>query len=224
MARQARLFVPGCAHLIGLPALQGVDPCPSPDDRAALWQVLGAIASSAPLRLHAAALLPTEVRLLATPDDEAGLSAFVQAVGRRYVSAYNRCRGRTGTIWAGRFRAAAVAPGECTLQALRHVDGASGEPDRTGARQRCGGPRQWPLADPPEYWALGNTPFERERAYASLLAEPLPETVVARLGRALSGGWPFGDEAFLRKVEARHVRPARPRPRGRPATTSRSSS
>jgi putative transposase len=159
--------------------------------------------------------------LLATPQDTQGLSQWVQTVGRRYVSAYNRAYGRTGTLWSGRFRAAAVAPGEWALRALRHVDGAAGEPGRTSASARCGGLRRWPLVDPPEYWTLGNTPFERERAYAALIAEPLRADHVDKLNRALSGGWPCGESNFLREVEALHARPAGPRPRGRPPGSRR---
>ncbi|MBL8326447.1 MAG: transposase [Rubrivivax sp.] len=217
MARQSRLFVPGCPHLVGLPALAGLDPCPAEGDRRQMWQLLFETAASAHVRVHAAALLPGEIRLLATPQDLPGLSVWVQALGRRYVSAYNRAHGRSGTLWAGRFRAAAVAPGDWALAALRYVDGASSEPGRTGAGQRCGEPRQWPLSDPPEYWSLGNTPFERERTYAALLAEPLAGAHVDRLTRALRGGWPCGEAGFLRQVEAEHARPSQPRPRGRPA-------
>lgn len=217
MARHARLFMPGCAHLVALSSLSGLDPCPTRDERQQLWQLLCECATAAGVRLHAAALLPDGLRLLGTPSDEQDLSRFVQSVGRRYVSAYNRRHGRSGTLWSGRFRASAVAPGEWTLRALRWVDEASAEPDRTSAEQRRGGPRHWPLVDPAEYWALGNTPFERERAYAALLAEPLPAAHVDRLIRSLSGGWPCGSEAFLRDVESLHARPSRPRPRGRPS-------
>lgn len=219
MARHARLFIAGRAHLVAMPALQGVDPCPDAEARANLRHLLCETSTEAQVRLHAAALLPHEVRLLATPEAAHRLSEFVQAVGRRYVSAYNRKAGRAGTIWSGRFRASAMAPGEWTLLALRYVDAASGEPDRTAAQQRCGGARLWPLVDPPEYWAMGNTPFERERAYAALLAEPLSPAQIAKLARALSGGWPCGDDAFLRQVESAHARAARPRPRGRPSSS-----
>ncbi|MBL8340156.1 MAG: transposase [Rubrivivax sp.] len=221
MARQSRLFVPGCPHLIGLPALVGLDPCPTEAERQQMWRLLFETAATAHVRVHAAALLPGEVRLLATPQDLPGLSLWVQSFGRRYVSTYNRYHDRSGTLWAGRFRAAAIAPGEWTLASLRYVDGASSEPGRTGAGQRCGGPRQWPLADPPEYWSLGNTPFEREQAYAALLAEPLAGAQVDRLSRALRGGWPCGDHGFLRHVEAVHARPSQPRPRGRPLLSPR---
>jgi putative transposase len=169
------------------------------------------------VQAHAFALLPTEARLLATPAEKHALSRCLQAVGRRYVSTYNRRHRRSGTLWSGRFRCAAVEPGSPVLSALRFVDGASPEPALTSARHRCGGRRELWLVDPPAYWSLGNTPFERERAYAQLLAEPLPESDVARIRRCLAGGWPIGAAGFLRALEAERSRRVAPRPRGRPA-------
>jgi len=155
--------------------------------------------------------------LLATPDDASALSQWVQSVGRRYVAAYNRAHGRSGTLWSGRFRGAAVEPGAWALWALRFVDGGSAEPGLTSAAQRCGAPRAWPLADPKEYWSLGNTPFERESAYALLLAEPVPEDIAAQLRRCLTGGWVCGHPTFLHGLAPTSTRRPSPRPRGRPA-------
>jgi putative transposase len=217
MARQRRLVLPGLAHLLSLPALSGVQPFPTAADRARFLELLREGTASESVQVHAYALLPAEVRLLATPSHEQGLSRLVQALGRRYVSAYNREHKRAGTLWSGRFRCAPVEPGPWALWALRHVDAGSSEPGLTSAAQRCGAPRQWPLVDPAEYWQLGNTPFERESAYASLLAEPLPEAQASRLQRCLIGGWMFGNPALAARLGVSTARPLSPRPRGRPA-------
>ena len=78
---------------------------------------------SVELTAHAYALLDTEVWLLATPPEAAALGRWVQAIGRRYVSAFNRRHAGSGSLWAGRFRAAVVQAGE----ALRLFTGK--EPD-----------------------------------------------------------------------------------------------
>ena len=217
MARQPRLVLPGVAHVLSLPALAGVPPFPAAADRARFLDLLREGAAVESVQVHAYALLPSEVRLLATPANEQGLSRLVQALGRRYVSAYNREHDRAGTLWSGRFRCAAVEPGGWALAALRYVDAASAEPGLTGAAQRCGGARDWPLVDPAEYWQLGNTPFERESTYTRLLAEPLPEAQISRLQRCLTGGWIFGNASFAARLSAAPQRPLSPRPRGRPA-------
>lgn len=216
MARQLRLVVPHLPHLVALAALPGVEVFSSPDDRARFVDVIHEAAVQEQVQVHALALLAAEVRALVTPGSEQSLARFAQAVGRRYVATYNRARGRSGTVWAGRFRSAPVQRGRWVLDALRYVDAASSEPGLASGVQRSGGARLWPLIDPPEYWALGNTPFERETAYARLLADPLPPTVITLLGRCLSGGWPCGDDAFAGELSKHTGRTMVPRPRGRP--------
>jgi putative transposase len=67
------------------------------------------------------------------------------------------------------------------------------------------------------YWALGNTPFEREAAFMRLLREPLSPRVLDGVARGLSMGWPLlGREAWTRlPAEEREAWVVRPR--GRPA-------
>jgi putative transposase len=216
MARQHRLVLPGLAHLLSLPALAGLQPFPSSADRTRFLAILRDAAAREAVQVHAYALLSDELRALATPPDAAALSRWVQGMGRRYVSTYNRHHARSGTLWSGRFRSTALEPGAWTLCGLRFVDGASAEPGVTSAAHRCGGPRDVGLVDPEEYWSLGNTPFERESAYAQLLAEPLADAHVARLRRCLTGGWVCGGDAFLRGLTASGGPRVSPRPRGRP--------
>lgn len=217
MARRARLVLPQLAHLVSLRALAGLHPCPSAEHQHQLLALLHESAGAEGLQLHAYALLHDELRLLATPTTEAALSRGIQAFGRRYVGYYNRACARAGTLWAGRFRSAALQPGPWVVQALRYVDGAAAaDTDLTSAPGRTGAAARIALVDPPEYWALGNTPFERERRYAELLAQPLDPAVCERIARCLAGGWPCGDESYLRSAEATMARPTRPRARGRP--------
>lgn len=217
MARQHRLVIPGMAHLVSLPALSGLHPFPEATDRARFLTILRDAAAVDSLQVHAYALLPQELRALVTPLAATGLARWIQSIGRRYVSAYNRQHARSGTLWAGRFRSAAMEPGRWTLAALRYVDGASADPGVTSAVHRCGGPRNSALTDPKEYWALGNTPFDRESAYTAQLAEPLDAATVVRMQRCLTGGWVCGDEPFVRRLAAEGGPRVSPRPRGRPA-------
>ena len=217
MARQHRLVMPGLPHLLSLPALSGVHPFPNLEDRARFLALLHETSAAEGVQVHAYALLPGELRALATPPNGLALSRWVQAMGRRYVSAYNRQHGRSGTLWAGRFRSAAIEPGAWTLHALRFVDAGSTDTGVTSAAHRCGGQRDVRLVDPQEYWSLGNTPFERESGYSRLLSEPFPEAQVARLRRCLTGGWVCGEDAYVRGLAAQGGARVSPRPRGRPA-------
>lgn len=216
MARLPRLALAGQAHCIVQRGHSGRQVFTDDDDRAMYLDALADAAAAEGVQIHAWALLADEALLLATPGQATALGRMVQALGRRYVSAYNRRHRRSGTLWDGRFRCAVVEPGVMRLAALRWIDGQSTESALTSAAQRLGGSRVPWLVDPPEVWLLGNTPFEREAAYGALLAQGLPAATSERLRSASLGGWVAGSAAFAAQVAAVSARPALPLARGRP--------
>ena len=216
MARLPRLVVAGQAHLIVQRGHSGTAVFADEVDRAAYLAALREAAAAERVQVHAYALLPTEVLLLVTPAERLALSRLMQALGRRYVAAHNRRHGRSGTLWDGRFRCGVVEPGATRLQALCLIDGAAADPGLTSAAHRLGGPREGLLIDPPEYWQLGNTPFEREAAYRRLLDTGVAAAPAARLRSAALGGWAAGSADFRAGLAAATSRPTQPRPRGRP--------
>lgn len=231
MARLPRLVLPGHTHYVIQRGHSGeAAPAVFTDhtDRGAYREAMRAAlevaqreATSAgitPLLLNAWALLPGEVQLMVTAGSDArALSRFVQDLGRRYVSAYNRRHARRGALWDGRFRCSVLEAGPTRLAALRLIDGQSMEPGFSSASHRIGAASDPLLTDPPELWSLGNTPFERESAYRALLAQGVPQRVAEHLRRAALGGWAAGSAAHAADVAERAARPARPRLRGRPA-------
>jgi putative transposase len=223
MARLPRLALPGYAHWViqrGHSAGQAQAVFVDDDDRRAYLLALREAAAAEKAQVHAYALLADEAQLIVTPQDASSLPRLLQALGRRYVSAYNRRHGRSGTLWDGRFRCAVLEPGATLLDALRCIDGASAEPGHTSAAQRCG--RSNPslaygsLIELPEVWALGNTPFEREAAYVALLRSGVGANRADYLRQAALGGWAAGSAAFAAQVAQAAARPSRPRMRGRP--------
>jgi putative transposase len=219
MARLPRLALAGHAHYLILRAhgsVAGRGVFADAADRHGFLSALHEAAAAERVQVHAYALLPAEVQLLATPPEPASLGRLMQALGRRYVSAYNRRHGHSGSLWDGRFRCAVVEPGATRLAVLRLIDGQSIEPGITSAGHRRGGARDAGLADLPEVWQLGNTPFDREAAYRDLLEHGLPTAQAESLRRAALGGWAAGSPAFTAEVAATASRPARPRTPGRP--------
>ncbi len=216
MARLPRLALAGHAHAV-LQGGHGERPVFADDvDRAAYLHALREAMGAEHTAVHAWALLDDEVRLVATPADAGGLARLVQSVGRRYVSAYNRRHACKGALWAGRFRSAVLQPGPAVLDALVWADGASALPGHSSGTHRSGGPA-WPgLIHPAEFWALGNTPFEREALWRERLQLGLPHERELWLRRAVMGGWVAGDPAFSAEATAAASRPSQPRPRGRP--------
>jgi putative transposase len=146
----------------------------------------------------------------------------MQALGRVYVAGYNRRHGRSGTLWEGRFRAAVVEPGSTLLAAMRLIDALpAAEESRlhSSAAHRLGRQREPMLTDPPEYWRLGNTPFEREAGWRTLLVQGLPKAEMARLRATALRGGALGSAAFVQALSLEIERPLQPQPRGRPRKT-----
>jgi putative transposase len=169
-----------------------------------------------PLKLHAFGLRSDELLLVATPGEASALARTLQALGRHFVGAFNRRHGRSGTPWSGRFGSALLEPGASVLQALVLADAAGPEPGLSSAAHHLGLRREAWLHDPPELWQLGNTPFERERAWSARLAEGLGAVEQDALRRAALGGWVYGSSTFVSDLAVRTDRPLRPRARGRP--------
>lgn len=221
MARLPRLVLPDHPHLVVQRALGERPAFTDAIDRRNYLEALRQALTLMRIRLHAWALVGGEARLLLTPPDAAAVSRLVQTVGRHYVSAHNRRHGRRGTLWDGRFRCAVLEPGAACLDAMVWIDAASDEPEASSAAHHLGARRDPWLVDPPEFWALGNTPFERESAYRERLAAGLPPIRSAAIEAALRGGWPIGSAAFAEQAAATTSgRPIRPRPPGRPRRTA----
>jgi putative transposase len=214
MARLPRCVLPGQVHYVILRGHSGQPVFQDDDDRSACLDALRQAAAANRVAVHACAMPETSLHLLLTPPDDTALSLTMQSLGRRYVSAHNRRHGRSGTLWDGRFRCAVVEPGAWQLAALRLVDGmatASTHAPRVG-----GGRLPW-IVDPPAFWQLGNTPFEREAAYRTLLVQGLSAAQTQRLRDAALGGWAVGSPAFLATLAETTARPTQPRRRGRPS-------
>lgn len=221
MARLPRLAVAGQAHLALMLGHSTQPVFVDDDDRRQFLAALRESALQHGVAVHAYALRPSEVLLLLTPATATALGTLMQGLGRRYGAAFNRRHGRRGTLWAGRFRTAVVQAGPSLLDAMLHVDlQGQVDGDPAGAWSSLGhrlGARRDPLiSDCAAWWALGNTPFEREAAYRRCLADGLAPERAAALSAAVHKGWAVGDAAFLAALAQQAERPVQPRPRGRP--------
>ncbi len=229
MARLTRLCVPGWPHLLVQSGHnhQAVfrDEC----DRKLFLELLQASAATEAVAIHAYALLDNEVRLLATPSTADSLSRMMQSVGRRYGSRFNRRHGHAGSLWEGRFRATVIEPERHLLACMRYIEGASGGGETgtglgqqpwSSAAHHLGGRADPLVSDHLLYWSLGNTPFEREAAYRSLLQQALAPQEFAQIADAARKGWPLGSPEFLAQLSGNTSRRLTPLPRGRPRKAS----
>ncbi|MDR0479878.1 MAG: transposase [Burkholderiaceae bacterium] len=225
MARLPRLTIPGYPHFVLLTGNDGRVVFADDQDRRAWLARLQAWLVPCRVRLHAYVLLPSQVRLLVTPEDADGLPRLIQAIGRDYVRYFNRRHGRSGTLWEGRYRAAVLQPERHLLTCMALMDArpvADGLAARAAdylwsSHAHYAGLRTDPmLTPPPAYWALGNTPFAREAAYTAQVETGVPDEHAIAIERAGRGGWALGDAAFLAPLHEQVKRRVSPARAGRP--------
>jgi putative transposase len=217
LARQPRLILPKHAHLLRQQGHNGQAIVHDARDAQTWLNLLREVAATHKTAVHAWCLRETQVDLLLTPTDSADLSRMLQDLGRRYVSQFNARHGRSGTLWDGRFRCAAVQPGPTTLTALLSVERYEpGELGRSSRAHHLGAEWVSWLADPAEYWALGNTPFDRHQAWQLQLERNLSRQDELAVERALRSGVPLGSLTWLQQLQKDTERRLFPRPRGRP--------
>lgn len=225
MARLARLALAGHLHHV-IHRGHNLQPIVQDDeDRRALLAALQDCAATHKVAVHAYVVMVNHIHLLVTPATADGLSRMMQALGRRYVAGYNQRHGRVGTLWEGRFRAAPLEAQTWLLPVMRSIElnpqraGLAAEPGDypwSSAAHHLGRRRDPLVSDPPGFWALGNTPFERELAWRRWLEEGEADAERQQLVDAALKGWPLGSARFLQALGELSDRPLTPRPRGRP--------
>jgi len=225
MARLPRLVVPGQLHHL---LQRGNNRQPvflDDDDRHHYLDHLREATRLHGVQVHAYVLMPNHVHLLATPSTDQSLARAMQTLGRRYVTQFNQRHQRSGTLWEGRFRTALIETPAHFLDVLVYVEQ---HPVRAGlvehaadhpwssARHHLGLQRDPLVAEHRDFWALGNTPFDREAVLRRALGQALAPRTLDLLGRHAHSGWPLVSERWARELAETQGRAVRPRPRGRP--------
>lgn len=228
MARLPRLVIPGCPHHIVLRSHNAQPAFLDEIDRQAWLSALQESASLTQVAVHAYALLDDRVHLLVTPPAADGMSKLMQSIGRRYGAGFNRRHGRSGSLWEGRFRAGVVEPERHLIDVCVFIESCAVQQGLAASAQ------QWPwsshahhvgqridpvIVDHAAYWALGNTPFDRQAAYRAAFEQGLASSLHGHIGSTAEKGWALGSAAFIASLAKRTDRPLSPRPRGRPRGT-----
>ena len=224
MARLPRLTIAGLPHHVIQRGNDRRAIFVDEADRERYLVTLRDIAGAARLAVHAYVLMPNHVHLLATPQAAGDVGRVVQALGRRYVRWFNDRHARTGALFEGRYRSTVVEADRYLLACMRYVElnpvraGLAAQPGEfqwSSHRHHIGIAVDPLITDHPVYWALGNTPFERQAAYLHLFEQNSSEAELATIRRSANGGWLLGSaDAAARLAPARRQlarRPGRPR-------------
>ncbi|WCM92397.1 transposase [Acidovorax sp. NCPPB 2350] len=226
MARLPRLTLPGYPHHVIHRGNNRQVVFVDRQDRETLLELLAEQSRACGVAVHAYVLMDNHFHLLATPRTAEGLPLLMQAVGRRYVRTFNQRHGRSGTLWEGRYRSTVVEAGRYLLACMAYIDlnpvraGLAAQPADYpwSSHAHALGLRPDRLVTPHAlYWALGNTPFAREAAYAALVQAGLGASEQAAITGATLSGWALGGPDFVAALQgqtSRRVtkgRPGRPR-------------
>ena len=225
MARLPRLSIPGYPHHVLQRGNNRQAIFTSPDDYRTLLELTEEAARKSGVAVHAYVLMGNHFHLLATPESAESLPQMMQAVGRRYVRYFNDSQQRSGTLWEGRYRSTVLQADAGLLACMAYIDL---NPVRAGlvseARNYAWsshghyiGLRSDKIIAPHAmFWALGNTPFDREAAYAELVQAGLSADQQAALTVSVLSGWPAGNAAFAAELQMHTERRVNKRKAGRP--------
>ena len=228
MARLPRLTLPGYPHHIIQRGNNRQMIFADTQDFATMMALLAENAHKFAVAVHAYVLMDNHFHLLATPATAEALPLMMQAVGRSYVRYFNQRHARSGTLWEGRYRSTLIETERYLLACMVYIDL---NPVRAGMVAQ---PRAWQWSSHAHYlgqridklvtphalyWALGNTPFAREAAYAGLVQAGIGSGDQATLTEAALSGWALGDAEFVAELQKKSPRRVAKAKAGRPAIT-----
>lgn len=195
------------------------------DDYGAYLQALDACARQHNVLLHGYVLMTNHVHLLVSAPVAGSISRMMQAIGRRYVRAFNARHGRTGTLWEGRYKSCLVDGDRYLLACLRYIEL---NPLRAAMVVRAQDYR-WSsvhahlgllpdhrLSFRAEFMALGRDSMQRAYAWQQLLDEAISADEIAALRDYVRQERAYGSARFQSMVEKTLNRPVVVRPPGRP--------
>ena len=225
MARLPRLTLAGYPHHV---IQRGNNRQPIATDTPDFQTLLTLIDESAKqfgVALHAYVLMGNHFHLLLTPPTAQALALMMQALGRRYVRYFNQTHQRSGTLWEGRYKSTLLQPERYLLACMAYIDL---NPVRAGLVAQPGdcawssyahyvGQRIDKRITPHAlFWALGNTPFAREAAYAQLVQNGLSPVQQSALTDSALSGWVLGEADFVAELQKTTERRMVKKSAGRP--------
>lgn len=227
MARLPRLTLPGYPHHVIQRGNNRQPIFASSADYQTLLDLLFENARKFDVAIHAYVLMGNHFHLLVTPQTAEGLPQMMQAVGRRYVRYFNDTQKRSGTLWEGRYKSTVIQTERYLLACMAYLDL---NPVRAGLVAQA---RDYPwssygyytgqridklITPHPQMWALGNTPFAREAAYAELVQSGISPGQQAALTDSALSGWALGDADFVAELQKRTQRRLTKGNAGRPVS------
>ncbi|MDP1738304.1 MAG: transposase [Caulobacter sp.] len=215
MARLARVVVPGLPHHVTQRGNRRAPIFLVAGDERIYLRILREQIDHHGVEIWAYCLMPNHVHMIATPQDEGGLSKAFGEAHRRYTAHINKRQAWTGHLFQARF-ASVVMDETHLLTAARYI---ALNPVRARLVARAG---DWPwssvgahLAGRDDHLVSVAPLLSRIDRFADTLECDLPDETFSALRAAETTGRPLGSDAFIAGLEARLNRQLRPRRPGR---------
>ncbi|HEX4857014.1 MAG TPA: hypothetical protein VFV28_09385, partial [Limnobacter sp.] len=195
MARQARLFIPGCPMVLELHGVGGQAVFKNRDAFSLFHAQLPKSAEEEGVSIHAYCMVPAGALLMLSTQEANQAGRFVQNLNRYFSPAVRQVQEvNSSALWEPRFKSTLVQPGTRSLKACLYVEQLATR--QAGARDLATYPwssfaahagvvnEAW-LTDLPVYWQLGNTPFERQSRYRQFMEQGLGSSDLQELTESL---------------------------------------
>jgi len=204
MPRSARIVVPEMALHVRQRGHNREQCFFRDEDRVVYLRFLAFFARQYGCAIHAYCLMTNHVHLFLTPREDSSCALLMKFLGQCYTQYINKARGRSGSLWEGRYRSCPVIDDRYALACYRYIEL---NPVRAGMAVHARDYR-WsshranaegegdPMIEP-------HQAYTGARAYRELFDRDLDETLVTDIRKAINGGYVVGS---LRKARGRQMR------------------
>ncbi len=215
MARKIRLFFDDIALHIQVSGINQEKIFRDDEDYRYYKELLQTLSKSLHVSIHSYALLPSFVHLLCTFDNKDNQSRFMQSLGLKYVSYYNKKYNRSGTLWQGRYKSSLVED-RYILQVMQYIETLSDAKYSSLSANRDA-VSDAIVKQHEVYKLLGKDGKDRASIYKNIfMLKPLKKDVITFIESHLLRQSITGTKEFYEKLEKMVGESLRTKKRGRP--------
>jgi len=219
LARKVRLFFDNIANHIVVKGINQEKIFRDESDFLFYKNLLEEISKNLYVSIHSYSLMPNYIHLLCTFEDKDSQARFMQSLGLKYVSYYNKKYKRSGTIWEGRYKSSLVED-KFILSVMRYIETIS------HARYSSHINNSQDISDKTikehdMYTFLGKDEQDRAQLYKKhFINNPLKRDIKNFIEENLNKQSITGSLEFYKKLEALVGEPLVAKKRGRPKKKS----
>ncbi len=213
MGRKVRFFFKDVAQHIQICGIDNHNVFRDNKDYLFYIDLLGDLSCVLNVDIHAYSLNDTSINLLCTFEDKDKQSRFMQSLGLRYVSYFNKKYKRRGTLWQGRYKSSFVED-KYILQVMHYIESQQNSiystKDKSALARNI-------IREHEVYKLLGSNQEDRENIYIrKFQAEPLKKSIIDFIKDNLKRQTITGSLEFYKKLESIAGETLGKKRRGRP--------